>query len=206
MKTMQIAPMAGLLAAANAWGTTGGAEGTAYTTLVTTDYVTYCPEPTTFAYKNVTYTVTSPTTLTITNCPCTISVSQPPPVTTTSYCPPTSYPIGTGKPPVPTYGNSSIAPRFLLPRPPWFLLPPPPASTGYYTTITSTPPPVTYLPGTSGIPGKPTAPGAPGVPGAPTNTPIAPTTTGSVPIPTAGAAKAGTVGALIAVAGLAIAL
>ena len=62
---MQIAPVAGLIAAANAWGTTAG--GTAYTTLVTTEYTTYCPEPTTFAYKNVTYTVTSATTLTITS-------------------------------------------------------------------------------------------------------------------------------------------
>lgn len=65
MKMTQVAPMAGLVAAANAWGST--AVGTAYTTLVTTQYVTYCPEPTTFAYKNVTYTVTKPTTLTITS-------------------------------------------------------------------------------------------------------------------------------------------
>ncbi|KAK8066429.1 hypothetical protein PG997_013176 [Apiospora hydei] len=144
MKTMQIAPMAGLLAAANAWGTTGGAEGTAYTTLVTTDYVTYCPEPTTFAYKNVTYTVTSATTLTITT---------------------------------PASDDYVVLPAYLVPH--------------------------RYGPALLAFPVLlvPLAP-----PGAPTNTPIAPTTTGSVPIPTAGAAKAGTVGALLAVAGLAIAL
>ncbi len=40
---------------------------------IVTAYTTYCPGPTTVVANNVTYTVTSATTLTITNCPCTIT-------------------------------------------------------------------------------------------------------------------------------------
>ncbi|KAM5380353.1 hypothetical protein ACJZ2D_003455 [Fusarium nematophilum] len=42
-----------------------------YTTEVVTAITTYCPEPTTLTYNNKTYTVTEPTTYTITDCPCT---------------------------------------------------------------------------------------------------------------------------------------
>ncbi|KAI6783025.1 uncharacterized protein J7T54_002187 [Emericellopsis cladophorae] len=52
-------------------------------TVVTTDYELYCPGPTTFIHKNATYTATTETTLTITNCPCTITTVLPPAVTTT---------------------------------------------------------------------------------------------------------------------------
>lgn len=41
-------------------------------TEVVTAYTTYCPEPTTFTTNGKTYTVTEATTLTITDCPCTI--------------------------------------------------------------------------------------------------------------------------------------
>ncbi|KAK1840783.1 hypothetical protein CCHR01_16601, partial [Colletotrichum chrysophilum] len=86
MKSMQIlAPAAGLFAVANAWGTD---VHTSYTTIVTTAYETYCPSPTTFVHHNVTYTATTATTLTITNCPCTITTHQPPPYTTTKTLPP----------------------------------------------------------------------------------------------------------------------
>ncbi|KAJ4171830.1 hypothetical protein NW754_007425 [Fusarium falciforme] len=44
-----------------------------YTTEVVTAITTYCPEPTTLSYNNKTYTITKPTTFTITDCPCTIS-------------------------------------------------------------------------------------------------------------------------------------
>ena len=40
---------------------------TTYTTVITTDYTTYCPYPTTFAFKNVTYTATEATILTVTS-------------------------------------------------------------------------------------------------------------------------------------------
>ncbi|KAG8631192.1 hypothetical protein KVT40_000332 [Elsinoe batatas] len=42
------------------------------TTQIFTAYTTYCPSPTQFAVNNVTYTVSSATTLTIKDCPCTV--------------------------------------------------------------------------------------------------------------------------------------
>lgn len=51
-----------------------------YTTEVVTAVTTYCPGPTTVTYGESTYTVTEATTLTISDCPCTIKV----PVTTIS--------------------------------------------------------------------------------------------------------------------------
>ncbi|KAI1290611.1 hypothetical protein F5Y03DRAFT_55803 [Xylaria venustula] len=56
------------------------APNVTYTTQVVTAYETYCPEATQITYGTNTYTVTEPTTLTITDCPCTVSV----PVYTTS--------------------------------------------------------------------------------------------------------------------------
>ncbi|RKL36786.1 hypothetical protein BFJ72_g7987 [Fusarium proliferatum] len=56
-----------------------GTEHSTAETLVTTitsDYSFYCPEPTTFHHKNLTYTATEPTYLTITNCPCTVTYTQ----------------------------------------------------------------------------------------------------------------------------------
>ncbi|KAI0380812.1 hypothetical protein F5Y04DRAFT_256766 [Hypomontagnella monticulosa] len=162
MRLIQIlAPAAGLFAAAKAWGETG----VVWTTVVETDYTTYCPSPTTFAWHNVTYTATSETTITITNCPCTVTYSQPPPVTTTSY-PPTLLPTG---------GTTSY-----------------PYTNSTPTVITYTPPPSTYISGTVPITTTPV----------PTNTPIPPTGTSPVPIPTAAAGKVGPIGALL-VAGLA---
>ncbi|KAI0851576.1 hypothetical protein F5Y00DRAFT_12946 [Daldinia vernicosa] len=183
MKLTQIlAPAVGLFAVANAWG-----ETAVWTTVVETDYTTYCPSPTTFAWHNVTYTATTETTLTITNCPCTVTYSQPPPVTITSYPPSTFIPTGTA--PVPSYPYSNVS----------------------STVITYTPTPSTYISGTVPIT---TTPGAPGAPGVPTNVPIPPTTTFSIPptssgpvvIPTAAAGKVGPVGALLAVGIAALAL
>lgn len=91
-----------------------------YTTEVVTAITTFCPEPTTVEYGGTTYTITEATTLTITDCPCTIKK----PVTTissvvchagagscapayhnsTAPAPvePTKTPIGTISQPVPT--------------------------------------------------------------------------------------------------------
>ncbi|CAH0058173.1 unnamed protein product [Clonostachys solani] len=70
---------------------------TTWTTEVVTALTTFCPAPTTVTYNDQTYTITSATTLTVTNCPCTISrpvTTIPPPATTTkvitaitTYCP-----------------------------------------------------------------------------------------------------------------------
>lgn len=58
----------------------GNSNGTHWTTVVSTDYETYCPEPTTMTHGGKTYTVTKPMTITITDCPCTFTH----PITTTS--------------------------------------------------------------------------------------------------------------------------
>ncbi|KAI9851734.1 MAG: hypothetical protein M1838_002949 [Thelocarpon superellum] len=60
-----------------------------YTTDVVTSFTTYCPASTTLTHNGVTYTVSSATTLTITNCPCTITkpVSTPVPVAPVSVAP-----------------------------------------------------------------------------------------------------------------------
>ncbi|TQV90330.1 hypothetical protein V2A60_004293 [Cordyceps javanica] len=79
------------------------------TTEVVDVYTTYCPEATQITHGTKTYTVTAPTTLTISECPCTITR----PVTVVSSvichdCPkPTSKP--TGVPPVPST-NGTIVP------------------------------------------------------------------------------------------------
>ncbi|KAF4450822.1 cell wall glyco, partial [Fusarium albosuccineum] len=69
------ATLAGLLvgaAQASPYGY-GNGNGTHYTTEVVTAVTTYCPGPTTLTYDDKTYTITEATTLTITDCPCTIA-------------------------------------------------------------------------------------------------------------------------------------
>ncbi|KAH7152241.1 hypothetical protein B0J13DRAFT_658600 [Dactylonectria estremocensis] len=92
--------------------TTAFSEDVTRTTTVYGSYTFYCPEPTTFIHKNATYTVSKPTYLTITNCPCTVTYTTPLYPVTTSYStlttdgrtptiiyqptnPPTKAPIGT---------------------------------------------------------------------------------------------------------------
>lgn len=60
-----VAAAAGFVAAQN-----GTAIAT--TTRVVDEYVTYCPEPTTFEFNHKKYIITEATTLTITDCPCTV--------------------------------------------------------------------------------------------------------------------------------------
>jgi len=63
-------------------------ETVVYTTEVHTAYTTVCPEATSLTFNGVTYTVSESTTLTITNCPCTIVK----PITTSSVVAPSSVP------------------------------------------------------------------------------------------------------------------
>ncbi|KAK3196160.1 hypothetical protein K4F52_000539 [Lecanicillium sp. MT-2017a] len=84
-------------------------NGTAVTTEVVTAYTTYCPGPTSIVHGNKTYTVTEATTLTITDCPCTITK----PIITTSEvvchdCPKPTV-TATGVPPVVTSSNPPVA-------------------------------------------------------------------------------------------------
>ncbi|KXT18447.1 hypothetical protein AC579_8157 [Pseudocercospora musae] len=77
-----------------------------YTTEVVTELTTYCPESTQITHGGVTYTVTSATTLTITNCPCTVTKPvYSSVVTSCSTCVPSSpvappYPSGNATTPV----------------------------------------------------------------------------------------------------------
>jgi len=101
---------------------TGGSygNGTVYETITTTALTTYCPASTTFTHGTNTYIVTEATTLTITDCPCTItrpvssssSQSTPSAYTTTSAVLTTSVAATTSVAPVysshPSAGSSSI--------------------------------------------------------------------------------------------------
>jgi len=73
-----------------------------YTTEVHTAYTTVCPAATELTFNGVTYTATESTTLTITNCPCTVVL----PVTTSSvvYCTTCAVPTS-----APVYANSTTA-------------------------------------------------------------------------------------------------
>ncbi|OAQ57525.1 hypothetical protein VFPPC_15019 [Pochonia chlamydosporia 170] len=92
MKVLQAISAALVLAAVSM-----GTNSTASLTIIRTAFTTYCPEPTKFAVGNVTYTVTKPTTLTITNCPCTLTKTG-----VTSLNPTTPSPPQTKKPTTPS--------------------------------------------------------------------------------------------------------
>ncbi|CAJ0549504.1 Ff.00g031170.m01.CDS01 [Fusarium sp. VM40] len=55
----------------------GGKNGTITVTSVYEVYTTYCPEPTSFHLGGKDYVVTEPTTLIITDCPCTVTETHP---------------------------------------------------------------------------------------------------------------------------------
>jgi hypothetical protein len=109
-------------------------------TEVVESYVTYCPGPTEITHGGTTYTVTEATTLTITDCPCTITK----PVTTTS-----AVVCHTCVPDVPT--EVPVVPSApVVPAPP---------HGGYNSTIV--PPPPAGTPSVPGVPGTPAPPPAP---------------------------------------------
>jgi len=83
-----VAASAAFVAGANAWG---NYTGPVYTTEVVTAYTTYCPEATEITHGGVTYTVTEATTLTITNCPCTITKPVSSAVVTSCTSTPVAY-------------------------------------------------------------------------------------------------------------------
>jgi hypothetical protein len=95
-------------AGAHAW------SNVTYTTEVVTAVTTYCPGPTEISYGGTTYTVTEATTLTISDCPCT--VTKPIITTSTGYVnstvpAPTSGVVGTGSAPAvvsPTVSPSEV--------------------------------------------------------------------------------------------------
>ncbi|KAF4972475.1 hypothetical protein FZEAL_9586, partial [Fusarium zealandicum] len=148
------------------------ATGATVVSTFTDDYVFYCPEPTKFLHRNVTYTVTTPTYLTITNCPCTVTYTQNPqptypPVIKTTFrgnktevvtYPPTIVPTPPGKPVSPPQppGKPAVPPVVPVPQPPAAPIysPLPPGQ--------SAPPPVAPIPQPPGKPVPP--PQAPSLP------------------------------------------
>lgn len=81
-----VVALAALVATASASYTNGTVM---YTTEVYTAYTTVCPAATELTFNGKTYTATESTTLTITNCPCTVVK----PVTTSSVVAPSSAPV-----------------------------------------------------------------------------------------------------------------
>ncbi|KAF3761114.1 hypothetical protein M406DRAFT_225099, partial [Cryphonectria parasitica EP155] len=70
---MQYSVAAVLAAAVAGTHAFSSASNVSYTTEVVTALTTYCPEATVLTHAGTTYTITSATTLTITDCPCTIT-------------------------------------------------------------------------------------------------------------------------------------
>lgn len=78
-----------LLASLALVGSAFAGSNDTYVTEVVTEFTTYCPEATTFTTNGKTYTVTEATTLTITDCPCTLihpsTSSEAPKETASTY-------------------------------------------------------------------------------------------------------------------------
>jgi len=178
--------VAALVAGVSATYPVANATAPVYTTEVVTAYTTYCPAPTVITHGASTYTVSSATTLTITDCPCTISK----PVYSTSApspAPPAgspSAPVGSapaGSPSVPA-GSVSGAPY----------------PTGNATAPGSPSAPVGSAPSgstpTSPAGGETPSPGSPGAGGS---------ASPSAPIPTGAASKAFAPAGLAGLIGLA---
>ncbi|KAH9999764.1 hypothetical protein F4779DRAFT_622626 [Xylariaceae sp. FL0662B] len=113
-----------------------GNATTSFTTEIVTSYTTYCPGPTEITHGTKTYTVTEATTLTITDCPCTIS--KPIYTTSTVICESSSEvcpPPATQAPPAPT------APTVPAPPPsyPNATVPVPPTSVAPTGAVPTTP-------------------------------------------------------------------
>ncbi|KAH7252291.1 hypothetical protein BKA59DRAFT_453515 [Fusarium tricinctum] len=154
---------------------------------VTSDYSFYCPEPTAFSHGGVTYTVTEPMYVTITNCPCEVTLTQNPKSPEAPFVP-TAPP---GPPQV-------TAPK---PGPP---LPPPekPASppTAPEKPAPPPPPPQVTAP-------KPAPAPAPEQPATRPPPPQAPPTGTAISVPSAAANKAnGNLGALLVAGAAALAI
>jgi len=82
--------VAAVIALAASVASAGYTNGTVvYTTEVYTAYTTVCPASTQLTFNGVTYTATASTTLTITDCPCTVIK----PVTTSSVVAPSAAPV-----------------------------------------------------------------------------------------------------------------
>ena len=87
-------------------GTLSDSRTTSYTTVIISKFTTVCPSPTHLTVNNRTYTITSSTTLTITDCPCTLTHGIPQNTSSTGAVPP--Y-FGISDAPQPSSGISNLA-------------------------------------------------------------------------------------------------
>ncbi|KAI1976080.1 hypothetical protein LOZ51_002554 [Ophidiomyces ophidiicola] len=157
-----IAASAALVAGASAGYVNSNA--THIITEVLTAYTTYCPGPTQVVQGGKTYTVTKATTLTITDCPCTVTR---PVVTTTQTeckeCPPPTGPVPTV--PAPSGpAPSGPAPSIPAPVPTGTGVPPPQPPVNPPVNPPTNPPtnPPVYPNGTQPVPPSPPQGTAPG--------------------------------------------
>lgn len=116
---MKFAAVLALAAGAAAWSHANDTH-ISYTTEVVTALTTYCPVATELTFGGTTYTVTEATTLTITDCPCTIhkpvttissvicNTCGPSYTNSTGAVPTVTPPVGTGVKPSPTTTPSTV--------------------------------------------------------------------------------------------------
>ncbi|WAO93935.1 Hypothetical protein NCS54_01149500 [Fusarium falciforme] len=129
--------------------------------LITDDYLVYCPEPTEIVHKNVTYTAeTAPTYVTITNCPCEVTYSHPQP----TYPPIIKSSVQGSETQIVTQYPPPEKPVYPAPGKP--AQPPPPPAPGKSAPpvlpVVPPPPPGKPTPVPVPPPGKPAPPPAPG--------------------------------------------
>lgn len=99
MQFTKFAVIASLAAAASAW------SNETWVTTTVDVYTTVCPLATTLTHNGQTYTATASQTITITNCPCTVSYKP----TVTPVVPPPSYVNTTVVPVKPTTAPAGTA-------------------------------------------------------------------------------------------------
>ncbi|KAM0334919.1 hypothetical protein ACHAPQ_004737 [Fusarium lateritium] len=172
---------------------------------VTSDYSFYCPEPTAFSHGGVTYTVTEPMYVTVTNCPCEVAMTENPKSPEAPVIP--TAPPGPPAPPAPPIAPEKPAPPPPPPAPEQPAPPPPPPQASATKPGPPPPPPPPQVTAPKPGPPPPATTGPPPPPTGPPPPPVGPTGTAVSAVPSAAANKAnGNLGALImaGVAALAI--
>ncbi|KAJ9649104.1 hypothetical protein H2201_007255 [Coniosporium apollinis] len=106
MRFSTVAATAALAVGASAWQ--GNSTAPVYITEVVTAYTTYCPTPTEITHGGSTYTVTEATTLTISDCPCTVTKPMTSSVVTScATCTPVAPHVPSSSAPAPHVPSSS---------------------------------------------------------------------------------------------------
>ncbi|KAM0251963.1 hypothetical protein ACHAP5_001288 [Fusarium lateritium] len=165
---------------------------------VTSDYSFYCPEPTAFSHGGVTYTVTEPMYVTVTNCPCEVTMTENPMSPEAPVMP--TAPPGPPAPPIAPEKPASPAPPPPVPEQP---APPPPPPQASASKPGPPPPPPPQVTAPKPGPPPPATTGPPPPPTGPPPPPVGPTGTVVSAVPSAAANKAnGNLGAFL-VAGVA---